>query len=395
MDNKQLIINNEKNYIIKNKEYSKNIIINNSNILFIQCIFKNNTNIIIKNNSKINFKKCEFIKNYNNIITSNKSKVYFNNCNISNNYNNNESLLIFNESNIILNGNTKIYYNSSKNNNFLNPLYGSIIYNNQSHIKICNNCTINNNNNYGNWNIGIIYNNKGSFILTDYTNINSNNSIKTIIYNELSNIKIENNVKIFNNQSCYLGNILLKSCYTTISDYVIFKNNINRSSGVITCIDQNNNLIIKNNVIFNSNIIYPKLNQNKKINLCGACIYVNTFSEDINVLIKDNVKFINNENKKGFGGAIYFGSYFKTNFTENILKIKDNVSFSNNKANLGNDIYTSYNLFIDKFVKFNDCFIKYINNIKIKSFLKFKNNFFIDKNDFNELYKNINLNLTN
>ena len=45
-----LIINNEKNFIIKNKKYNKNIIINNSNVLFIQCIFKNNTNIIIRNN---------------------------------------------------------------------------------------------------------------------------------------------------------------------------------------------------------------------------------------------------------------------------------------------------------------------------------------------------------
>jgi hypothetical protein len=391
--NNTLLINNEKNFIIKNEQYNKNIIIDNANVLFVQCIFKNNTNIIIRNNSKINFKKCDFIKNYNNIITSNKSKIYFNNCKISNNYSNNESLLIFNESNIIFNGNTKIYYNSSKNNNFLKPLYGSIIYSNNSHLKICNNCTINNNNNYGNWNFGLIYNINGLFILTDYANINSNNCMKSTVYNELSNIKIENNVKISNNQSYYLGNILLKSCYTTISDYVIFKNNINFTSGVITCTGQNNNLILKNNIIFDSNILYPKLNQFKKINLCGTCLYINTFSENVNVLIKDNVKFCNNENKKGFGGAIYFGSYFKTNFTENILKIKDNVSFNNNSAMICDDIYTCYNLFIDKFVKFNQCFIKYINNIEIKSFLKFKNNFFIHKSEFNDIDKNINLNL--
>lgn len=388
-----LIINNEKNFIIKNKKYNKNIIINNSNVLFIQCIFKNNTNIIIRNNSKINFKKCDFVKNYNNIITSNKSKIYFNNCNIYNNFNNNESLLIFIESNIIFNGNCKIYYNSSKNNNFLNPLYGSIIYSNESHLKICNNCTINNNNNYGNWNIGLIYNINGSFILTDYANINCNNCIKSVIYNYLSTIKIENNVKINNNQSYYFGIILIKNCYTTISDYVIFKSNINYSSGVLTCIGYNNNLILKNNVIFDLNIIYPNLNKKKKLNLCGSCLYINTFSDKNNVLIKDNVKFINNENKKGFGGAIYFGSNFKTNFTENIFKIKDNVIFKNNYAMFGNDIYTAYNLFIDKFTQFDECFIKYINNIEINSFLKFKNKFFIDKSEFNDIDKNINLNL--
>ena len=59
----------------------------------------------------------------------------------------------------------------------------------------------------------------------------------------------------------------------------------------------------------------------------------------------------------------------------------------------GNDIYTAYNLFIDKFTQFDECFIKYINNIEIISFLKFKNKFFIDKSEFNDIDKNINLNL--
>ena len=54
--NNTLLINNEKNFIIKNEQYNKNIIIDNANVLFVQCIFKNNTNIIIRNNSKINFK---------------------------------------------------------------------------------------------------------------------------------------------------------------------------------------------------------------------------------------------------------------------------------------------------------------------------------------------------
>lgn len=392
-----IFIKNKNNILIKKNNDLNNIVIDNSEVLFIQCIFTNNTNIII-NNSKINFKNCSFIKNYNNIISTNKSKLYFSNCILSNNYNNNESLLKFKDSYILFYNNTKIFHNSSKNNDFLQPLYGSIIYNENGNLKISHNTSINNNINYGNWNIGLIYNYKSKLLLTNFTNINNNNGIKSIIYNKESNIIIENNVLINKNQSKFYGTLLFKNCYVSLCDNIRFKNNINNCCGVITIQGFNNNIIIKDNVLFDSNIIYPKLNNIKKLNLCGSCIYYNTYSELNQLLIKDNVKFINNENKKGFGGAIYLGSHFKTNYTDNIFKIKDNVLFQNNSAFICNDIFTNYNLFIGINVNFKECYINYINNIILNSFIKFENNIKIynennENNNTNEFVKNINLNL--
>lgn len=386
-------INNKSNEFIKNIDYDNiNIVINSKNVYFLQCNFSNNTNIII-NNSKINFKNCRFSKNYNNIITTYKSKVYFNNCYIHNNYTNYKSLFEFHKSNIVFIGYNKLFHNTSKNNDLYAPLYGSLLASYCSTIKFSNKSTINNNHNYGNWNMGILYLYKSTLILTDIVNINDNTSIKSIIYCEMTNVKIENKVMVNNNQSNYFGIFFLKNCYTIVSDFVIFKKNYLSSSGVITCYSYNTTLIIKNNVLFDSNIIYPKLNQKKKINLCGSCIYINTFSDKINVIIKDFVKFTNNYNEKGFAGAIYFGSLFKTNYTDNILNIKNNVYFHNNKALISNDIFTNYNLYIDNYVNFDQCFVNSINNITINSYLKFKEKIKIYEYEPSEISKNINLNL--
>tara|TARA_Y200000002_G_C22163294_1_gene448006 strand:- start:27 stop:404 length:378 start_codon:yes stop_codon:yes gene_type:complete len=119
-----------------------------------------------------------------------------------------------------------------------------------------------------------------------------------------------------------------------------------------------------------------------------VCVYVNTFSDEINFVIKDNVKFINNQNYNGYGGAIYLGSFFKTNSTPNFLEIQDNVLFQNNKSKIANHIYSSYNLRIFPSVKLEKCTIKNINNIVLISNLK-KDCIYIDDFIDTDIDKNI------
>ena len=64
-----------------------------------------------------------------------------------------------------------------------------------------------------------------------------------------------------------------------------------------------------------------------------------------------------------------------------------------NKALIANDIFTNYNLYIDNYINFDQCFVNSINNITINSYSKFKDKIIIYENESNEISKNINLNL--
>ena len=370
---------------INDKYYNQKIKIEYSEIEFNHCIFKKNNNIIILN-STIKFNNCSFYKNINNIISSNKSNITFNNCIINNNSSIHKSLLIFQESTIEF-SNTKICNNNSDYNIFLQPLFGYLIYSNLSTIYFTKNKIIKYNHSNGLWNLGIFYFTHSTIYFKNHTSIHHNISTKSILKFNFSNIFISDYSSFLNNQSKYNGILNLYNSNITIQNNSKFIHNKLNSSGVITIHGFKSNTNITHNTLFKYNSIIPIRYENR-FNICGVCVYVNTFSDEINFVIKDNVKFINNQNYNGYGGAIYLGSFFKTNSTPNFLEIQDNVLFQNNKSKIANHIYSSYNLRIFPSVKLEKCTIKNINNIVLISNLK-KDSIYIDDFIDTDIDKNI------
>ena len=367
-------INEKKTF--KDKYFKQKTIIDNSEIEFKNCIFKNN-NIITITQSKVKFVDCSFYKNNNNIINAVNSKLELIKCTINKNSSNYEPLILLKKSYVIFN-NTSIYNNRFNNEDYLNPSYGSILKLDNSECYFKNNSLIKYNYNYGLWNLGLFYSHNSKIYFLDNTLILSNYVSKSLFNFHNSIIFIKNNSIIENNFSQYLGVFNLNNCNTIIQDNSKFINNKLNSSSVITISGFNSNLIIQDNVLFDKNILNSYIH---KYHITAPCIYINTFSENIDVLIKDNVQFTNNSNKNGLSGAVYFGSNFKTNFTDNFFYINDNVLFKNNISSLNNDIYTNYNLIIQKNVIFYKCIVNNINNITLKSIIENKNKIIIDKNN--------------
>ena len=303
------------------------------------------------------------------------------------------------KSSIKIYGRSVISNNSSLSYDCFKCIHGGAMSIIESEIEVSGDVEIYNNKSYGRWSIGsVLYAIKSNIILKDRIHIFKNIGEKSVFVFKECNFILMNNVKIYNNISNTSGIFNLIRSKSIISDDVLIEGNKTITSGAVTIEEESSKLLIKDNVVFKNNIIEYNLEKNYAYR-CGAAITVNIFDSDNTIIIKDNVKFIKNNNKNGNGGAISFGSRFKNRYPECNIQIYGNVLFEDNIAEMGGAIYTKFNLIIKGDIKFinnqtllcnnHDIYTEKIKEITIKISEECRDNCKIAYHDSEEINQNI------